>query len=1426
MRQSGSNDAAHYQKNHRKNRIWKTAVMVLSSVVVFCTTYALILPAITMNRETICGIEEHIHTEECYQEQETVPQTVLVCSPEHVQLHTHTETCYDDSGRSICGYADFVLHTHDEGCYDNSGVLVCGLPEIEAHTHDESCYAPPHSHDASCYSLQKGALICTTPEGETHVHTDACFASQQTLVCSLEEIPAHHHTADCYVETSVLVCSLEGEPGHVHDEACYTVSRELSCGKEETDGHTHSDACYQMTDVQVCGLDEETPHAHADACFAWESVLTCTQLTEEEGALPQLVCDLPEVIPHIHDETCFDADGSCICGLLQVEEHVHDSTCFAVKQVPAEAPVFICGKEEHQHSDACYPAQEALEPDGDPSEKDMSGTVYDCGLAEHLHSEDCYSTETGTLLCTMTQHLHNDACAVPRGNPDADVEIETDWEVDLPNLSGVAASDLVAVAESQLGYEESDENYLVSDDGELLPYSRYSVWWDSEDPYGPWDAKFVAFCLYYAGFGDYPVDSDTAAWLAALRREDLALPADATPIPGDLAFLDIDDNGKADHVVIVVNADTALDQLNVIGERRGAVRKSTYTFDTVIGWGRIPGNEPPVQPQAGEVLMPEHFFYENEWLSMVLTVDGIAFLPEDMILPEDGVSVEPVLQVNPLDEDSDLYWQLWEAAEQHGEDGGLLGLNALELQFLYCDVPLDTSACTVMAELTLKEPMLLPPMATYALMAEDIAPEAETGVEVAVLQTDGTVITSTDTAFFETRTQSPVMTVFVTDNVLAVSTSKTANPSFTVEYYAYLDQAVLGDSGPIPVINTDNNGTNAGGKLPQNGVTPDLKYLTISNGKITTSASLEKIYQNHQFSYIEAPNLTYFNRLYENDHYALKEIWVKNAEDADWTQHPNAAEMHFTNREASVDATTVLIKEGTIIRLVYDTSTGSYDNAANFYDYDITDSTRTSYDGNGWTGTTLFNTKEQGINSAGNYSGNGSKLAFGNKNTGTGLHTQLWNGNELNKFNSIGGGYGGCTFGLARSLVNGNIQYASGVIAPALFKDGSPIGKTTFGNSGLAFARNGDTYTLISASGENGIYAGDLDLFTNPNGEGYTNNFWPLDGVTNTVDPHFGDPIHAYYRANGTASKGDPLYAYKVSDYGTPSFTFPRSDNGQDHNNYFGLDYAVNFNLSKDYVGPLEYLFFGDDDMWVFLTDPQGNSRLVCDIGGVHSSVGEYVNLWDYIQKDGRTEDGTYTLSFFYTERGASGSSCYMQFTLPSVSSATPEQTTGTLRVEKEVSGAPVEQEQEYEFTIKFTDTDGKPLQDDYAYTRYNKNNEPTEQDIIISSGGSFKLRDGEHIIVKYLPVGTKYTIQEAEGVFKTTVAINDDVTEGCEATGTIRLVQQDTVHFLNTFFYELPATGGGGTEWYTAGGLCLMAAAVLLYGRIRPRRKGGRDSP
>ena len=126
---------------------------------------------------------------------------------------------------------------------------------------------------------------------------------------------------------------------------------------------------------------------------------------------------------------------------------------------------------------------------------------------------------------------------------------------------------------------------------------------------------------------------------------------------------------------------------------------------------------------------------------------------------------------------------------------------------------------------------------------------------------------------------------------------------------------------------------------------------------------------------------------------------------------------------------------------------------------------------------------------------------------------------------------------------------------------------------------------------------------------------------------------------------------------------------------------AISFSLSADYTGPLEYYFFGDDDLWVFLDD-----RLVCDIGGVHSSVCEYVNLRDYLPIG---SSGQHTLSFFYTERGDTGSTCYMSFTLPSVSGINIEQKTADLKIAKTVVGES-DPTKEFRFEIHFTDKDGK----------------------------------------------------------------------------------------------------------------------------------------
>lgn len=73
-------------KDKARLKKWKRITLALSCVVVFCVVYALTLPAITLEGKTICGMEEHTHTEECFQDDE------LVCGKEE---HQHTEDCYE-----------------------------------------------------------------------------------------------------------------------------------------------------------------------------------------------------------------------------------------------------------------------------------------------------------------------------------------------------------------------------------------------------------------------------------------------------------------------------------------------------------------------------------------------------------------------------------------------------------------------------------------------------------------------------------------------------------------------------------------------------------------------------------------------------------------------------------------------------------------------------------------------------------------------------------------------------------------------------------------------------------------------------------------------------------------------------------------------------------------------------------------------------------------------------------------------------------------------------------------------------------------------------------------------------------------------------------------------------------------------------------
>ena len=152
---------------HRRS-FFRRFVSILACVVVFCTTYALLLPAITLEKTAACGIEEHQHDDSCYENK-------LTCGLKETEGHSHTEDCYDIHSQIICKIEE---HAHTGACFDKNGNLTCALEE--------------HTHDSGCFREDR-VLSCKKEEAEPHHHSDACY--EKVLTC-LKDI--HTHSAACY----------------------------------------------------------------------------------------------------------------------------------------------------------------------------------------------------------------------------------------------------------------------------------------------------------------------------------------------------------------------------------------------------------------------------------------------------------------------------------------------------------------------------------------------------------------------------------------------------------------------------------------------------------------------------------------------------------------------------------------------------------------------------------------------------------------------------------------------------------------------------------------------------------------------------------------------------------------------------------------------------------------------------------------------------------------------------------------------------------------------------------------------------------------------------------------------------------------------------------------------------------------------------
>ena len=244
-----------------------------------------------------------------------------------------------------------------------------------------------------------------------------------------------------------------------------------------------------------------------------------------------------------------------------------------------------------------------------------------CGYEEHLHTDEC--NQNG---CDMAEHIHSLSCY---SNPSADVETAEIWEASMPNdLGKYWSENLARIAISQLGMTESENNYIVADDGETKQgITRYGQWYGN--PHGDWSAMFVAFCLHYAD-----VPQDAIPWSPGVYnmmqlcadKEILSQPDDHVGMNGNILFLDTDGNGNADKMLIV----TALEEPVAEG---GMITAVGGDWDNAVAEVEIAKDDPRIVGYIPTAAVREAYLqslplYSIDKNSNIYTIDIYA-LPVD-----------------------------------------------------------------------------------------------------------------------------------------------------------------------------------------------------------------------------------------------------------------------------------------------------------------------------------------------------------------------------------------------------------------------------------------------------------------------------------------------------------------------------------------------------------------------------------------------------------------------------------------------------------------------------------------------------------------------------------------------------------------------------------------------------------------------------
>lgn len=311
------------RRQKKRRRKAAVAVVLLVTLVVGTVTSGLTQYGIAMTEEYHCGLKEHKHTDECYED-------VLICGygdtddaqEEDNSAEDSAENPEDGSGQpdtteskeDKAGQSDAAKpqegHQHTADCYEVEDVLDCDLEESKGHTHDEDCYETEE------------VMVCEEKEVEGHTHDETCYETEKVLDCKED----HEHTEDCYRTENTLTCGKDETEGHTHGKDCYKSESVLTCKEEESEGHTHGKDCYKQEKVLKCGKEESKEDQTESAASKTTPSDPKTDTTSNTIVDPKA-----DEAQHVHTKDCYE--HRLVCGL---EEHTHTAECLIDKTADVE----------------------------------------------------------------------------------------------------------------------------------------------------------------------------------------------------------------------------------------------------------------------------------------------------------------------------------------------------------------------------------------------------------------------------------------------------------------------------------------------------------------------------------------------------------------------------------------------------------------------------------------------------------------------------------------------------------------------------------------------------------------------------------------------------------------------------------------------------------------------------------------------------------------------------------------------------------------------------------------------------------------------------------------------------------------------------------------------------------------------------------